>query len=459
MIIHNSSDTTNGNIWIFCNSSLSRPVVVSSSSQTITVKVGDVLVTGIHVACLTVDKRELWEELIDISQMNYPWMIIGDFNVVLSYDEKFGDINIFGHHPGFLEVIKDTWNEAMSELIEAIQYCWNHKFIPKGLNSNILFVLPKIQGARREEQFRPIGLANFIFKIFTKIITIRKVFESAMISVLVNGGPCGFFGVGKDLRQGDPLSPILFILAEEVLSRNLTKKVQEGKIQEMVTRGSFQPPHLMFADDIFIFCNGHKKSLHNLMNLLSKYQLSSGQVVNRNKSKCFVGGISNARRNGITEYLQMGLSELLDTYLGVILNPGRVKSYQVWGMVELMHKMLVGWMGGLGLRRLEVMNKSLLTKLLWKIETEEVEWTQFMSAKYKNKNTEWISSYRQSSIWPGIKWVISEVNEGNRWIVGDGKTISVWQDKYIKEYALIKRHAEYEYQKSVVPHGTTLKVE
>ncbi|XP_026452033.1 uncharacterized protein LOC113352429 [Papaver somniferum] len=126
-----------------------------------------------------------------------------------------------------------------------------------------------------------------------------------MISVLVNGSPCGFFGVGRGLRQGDPLSSILFILAEEVLSRNLSKMVKEGKVQAMVTR------------------------------------------VNKNKSKYFVGGVSNARKTDIVEYLKMGLSELPDAYLGVILNPGRVKSYQVWGMVELIQKMLAGWMGHL----------------------------------------------------------------------------------------------------------------
>ncbi|XP_026451422.1 uncharacterized protein LOC113351697 [Papaver somniferum] len=90
MVIHNSTDYKKRNIWLFWNSSLSRPGVVSSTTQAITVQVGDVMVTGIHAACLTVDKRDLWEELINISQRNFPWMIIGDFNLVLSYDEKTG---------------------------------------------------------------------------------------------------------------------------------------------------------------------------------------------------------------------------------------------------------------------------------------------------------------------------------------------------------------------------------
>ncbi|XP_026398834.1 uncharacterized protein LOC113294667 [Papaver somniferum] len=174
-----------------------------------------------------------------------------------------------------------------------------------------------------------------------------KIFDSAKISVLVNGGPCGFFGVGRGLRQGVPLSPILFVLAEEILSRNINELVQMGKMQAMVNRGGFQPTHLIFADDIFIFCNGQKKSLENLMDLLMEYQKSSGQEMNKAKSKFFVGGVSYIRRNVIAQALQMQLSTFPEKYLGVILNPGRVKSHQVWGMVEMMQKMLAGWMGKL----------------------------------------------------------------------------------------------------------------
>ncbi|XP_026416536.1 uncharacterized protein LOC113311970 [Papaver somniferum] len=82
MLIHNSTDTEKGNIWLLWHSYLSTPIVVSSTKQAIIVRVGEVLIIGIHAACLTVDRRILWEELMKISQMNCPWLITGDFDTL-----------------------------------------------------------------------------------------------------------------------------------------------------------------------------------------------------------------------------------------------------------------------------------------------------------------------------------------------------------------------------------------
>ncbi|XP_026459325.1 uncharacterized protein LOC113359985 [Papaver somniferum] len=63
---------------------------VSITKQVITVNLGGVLVSGIHAASLTVDRRTLWSELEYVSSMDLPWLLIGDFNIVLSIEEKIG---------------------------------------------------------------------------------------------------------------------------------------------------------------------------------------------------------------------------------------------------------------------------------------------------------------------------------------------------------------------------------
>ncbi|XP_026436618.1 uncharacterized protein LOC113334620 [Papaver somniferum] len=219
-----------------------------------------------------------------------------------------------------------SWDIICQDLIDAIQYCWRCIFIPRGMNSSFIFLLPKVAGAKRTEQFRPIGLSNFCFKIITRIITTRihavlhKVIsyqqvafikgrniqeKNVLASELVNEMNTNRRG-GNRAQTGRPtqlisetakeellssinsLSPILFVIVEEVLSRNITIMIQEGLIQTMVNRNGCQPSHLMFVDDKFIFFNGHKRTLDNLTDFLMRYQAASGQTVNRAKSKCFV---------------------------------------------------------------------------------------------------------------------------------------------------------------------------
>ena len=107
-------------------------------------------------------------------------------------------------------------------------------------------------------------------------------------SVLVNGSPEGFFRCSRGLRQGDPLSSLLFLLIMEVLSR-LLKKTEEcnlirgfhvGDVNVVGVRIS----HLLFADDTILFCDASREQLLSIRLVLSCFQTFTGLKVNIGKS-------------------------------------------------------------------------------------------------------------------------------------------------------------------------------
>lgn len=90
---------------------------------------------------------------------------------------------------------------------------------------------------------------------------------------------------------------MLFCLAEEVLSRGLTKLVQEGKFDQMKgAKGMQVPSHILYADDVMIFCRGTQSTLRNIMSLIERYGDISGQRVNSSKSKYYAASYVSSRR-------------------------------------------------------------------------------------------------------------------------------------------------------------------
>ncbi|XP_026452153.1 uncharacterized protein LOC113352557 [Papaver somniferum] len=201
-----------------------------------------------------------------------------------------------------------------SELINEINTERNHGNV--GLKLDISQAFETVSWDFIDEVFR-----QYVFSD-SWCMWVLNILSSARISVMINGCPEGYFSITRGLRQGDPLSPLIFVLIEDGLSHNLFKLFANHSMNVMVSKKGVAPTHLLFADDILIFCRGNLHNLQNLKNMLVLYEHAFGQYVNYAKSKFCFGGDRIYRAIAISNYLGMERAMFPDKYLGIQLKPG-----------------------------------------------------------------------------------------------------------------------------------------
>ncbi|XP_075088106.1 uncharacterized protein LOC142170170 [Nicotiana tabacum] len=117
--------------------------------------------------------------------------------------------------------------------------------------------------------------------------------------VLIIGQPNGFFKSSRGVKQGDPLSPTLFILAAEALSRGLNSLHTNLYFCGFgMPKWSPKINHLSYADDTIIFCSSDETSLRLVMEVLQAYESSSGQLVNKTKSATYLHHLTDNEKKG-----------------------------------------------------------------------------------------------------------------------------------------------------------------
>nr|XP_027066533.1 uncharacterized protein LOC113692333 [Coffea arabica] len=155
-----------------------------------------------------------------------------------------------------------------------------------------------------------------------------RLISNVWFSVMINGAAHGFFKSCRGLRQGDPLSPALFVIGAEVLSRGLNNlAAQSSFLGFTVPQGCPGVTHLAFADDVLILANGSATALRRVMRVLEAYQRSSGQMLNAHKSGYLVHpSLSVARRRVIERITGFSRQVFPTRYLGFPLYIGRCKT-------------------------------------------------------------------------------------------------------------------------------------
>jgi hypothetical protein len=179
----------------------------------------------------------------------------------------------------------------------------------------------------------------------TWINWVSQCISTPSFSILINGSPFGYFKSSRGLRQGDPLSPFLFIIGADILSRLLQRAENLGTLQGIkISPRCPQISHLQFADDLLIFSKSNTTNATTILDCLVSYQSWSGQKINYSKSaiifsKNTIGRIST----NICQFLSLKKTSPTTKHLGLPLELNRAKSSSFQDLVEKIQNRVAGW--------------------------------------------------------------------------------------------------------------------
>ena len=114
---------------------------------------------------------------------------------------------------------------------------------------------------------------------------VMRCVSSVTYSIRINGKPRGRIVPTRGIRQGDSLSPYLFLLCAEGLSSLIRRAVENGVMKGLaISRGGPRLSHLFFADDRLIFCKASMVECNSLQRILQVYEQASRKKLNHAKT-------------------------------------------------------------------------------------------------------------------------------------------------------------------------------
>ncbi|XP_042948632.1 uncharacterized protein LOC122281317 [Carya illinoinensis] len=263
---------------------------------------------------------------------------------------------------------------------------------------------------------------------------IMRCVESVSYSFIFNGTPQDTFYPTRGLRQGDPLSPYLFILCSEVLSCMLNKAESSGLITGLpIRRKSLSINHLFFVDNNLLFCKANPVEWSRLYNLLKVYELASSQRLNKDKTSIYFSKNTKEEAKAfITSIAGIRGTSSYEKYLGLPALIGKSRAQSFKGILDKLKK--AKSQGGLGLRDFSNFNLALLAKQGWRVvNNPDSLAAKVLKEKYFSNSSFLSTKLGQNSsyLWQSFLAARSLLKEGLVWRIGDGAFTEIWNDRWL----------------------------
>ncbi|GJX27896.1 RNA-directed DNA polymerase, eukaryota, partial [Tanacetum coccineum] len=158
---------------------------------------------------------------------------------------------------------------------------------------------------------------------------IQECLRSSWGSVLVNGSPTEEFQFFKGLKQGDPLSPFIFILVMESLHISFKRVVDAGMFNGIVLNSVMHLSHMFYADDAVFMGQWSTKNIDTIIYVLKCFHRASGLSINLSKSKLLGVVVSEDRVVQAANRIGCGVLKAPFAYLGSKVggNMSQIKSW------------------------------------------------------------------------------------------------------------------------------------
>lgn len=176
---------------------------------------------------------------------------------------------------------------------------------------------------------------------------IMECVRNPSMSILWNGEKTNSFTPERGLRQGDPLSPYLFVLCLERLCHLIEGAVGNGEwIPIGLSWGGPKLSHVCFADDIILFAEASVSQVRTIRKVLETFCMASGQKISLEKSKVFFSAnVSRDMERKITEESGIGSTRELGKYLGMPILQKQINKETFGEVLERVSSRLAGWKG------------------------------------------------------------------------------------------------------------------